>query len=66
MAKYKYIGEDKFFIKKGDVIDGDIVTWSVKDSGLNSRTEVGILYVKGAGFRGETMPLNSRNLIEVN
>jgi hypothetical protein len=65
MPKYRYTGEDKFFIKKGTIVEGDLVTWSVKRPNSSERDEVKLLYIEGAGFRGETMPISSRNLVEV-
>lgn len=63
IEKYKYIGEDKFFINNGDIIEGYLTTWSVRT--YNGRRIVNILYVKNAGFNGEDMPINSINLIEL-
>ena len=65
MAKYKYIGEDKFFVKNGEILEGEITTWSVKKANSTERESVELLYVKNAGFRGEDMPINKNNLIEV-
>lgn len=65
MAKYKYIGEDKFFIKNAQIVEGNITTWSVKKPNSNEREKVELLYVTNAGFRGEDMPINKKNLIEV-
>lgn len=65
MAKYKYIGEDKFFVKNGEIIEGEITTWSVKKVNSSERENVELLYVKNAGFKGEDMSINKKNLIEV-
>jgi hypothetical protein len=65
MTKYKYIGEDKFFIKNGQIIEGHITTWSVKKPNSNDRENVELLYIPKAGFKGEDMPINRKNLIEV-
>lgn len=65
MPKFKYTGDDKFFIKNGDIVEGNLTTWSVKRPNSNERDEVKLLYIEGAGFRGETMPISSRNLIEL-
>ena len=65
MAKYKYIGEDTFFVKNGEIIEGEITTWSVKKVNSSERENIELLYVKNAGFRGEDMPINKKNLIEV-
>lgn len=65
MAKYKYIGEDKFFIKNGQIVEGNITTWSVKKPNSSERENVELLYVANAGFRGEYTPINKNNLIEV-
>jgi len=65
MKKYKYTGEDKFFIKDGQIVEGNITTWSVKKPNSNERENVELLYIKNAGFKGEDMPINKKNLIEV-
>jgi hypothetical protein len=65
MPKYEYTGEDKFFIKNGTIVEGDLTTWSIKKSNSSKRDEVKLLYIDGAGFKGESLPINSRNLIEV-
>ena len=65
-ATYQYIGEDKFFIKKGHMITGNITTWSIKKPCSNERETVEVLYVPNAGFNGEDMPINKQDLIEIN
>jgi hypothetical protein len=65
MTKYKYIGDDKFFIKNGQIVEGHITIWSVKKPDSNERVNVELLYIPNAGFRGEDMPINKKNLIEV-
>lgn len=65
-AVYQYIGEDKFFIKKGQVITGNITTWSIKKPFSNERENVEVLYVPNAGFNGEDMPINKQDLIKIN
>ncbi len=64
-ATYQYIGEDKFFIKKGQMITGHITTWSVKKPCSNERENVELLYVPNAGFDGKDMPISKRDLIEI-
>ena len=51
MAKYKYIGEDKFFIKNGQIVEGNITTWSVKKPNSSERENVELLYC-GFGMVG--------------
>ena len=65
MTKFKYIGEDKFFIKNGQIVEGNITTWSVKKPNSNVRENVELLYIPNAGFRGEDMPISKKNLIDV-
>ena len=60
MTAYQYVGEDKFFIKNGQVITGHITTWSVKKPCSDERETVEVLYVPNAGFNGEDMPINKR------
>ena len=55
----------KFFIKNGQIVEGNITTWSVKKPNSNERENVELLYVANAGFRCEDMPINKKNLIEV-
>jgi hypothetical protein len=62
---YKYIGEDKFFIKNGQVIKGNITTWSIKKPCSDERETVEVLYVSNAGFNDEDMPINKQDLIEI-
>jgi hypothetical protein len=64
-ATYKYIGEDKFFIKNGQVIKGNITTWSIKKPFNNERETVEVLYVPNTGFNGEDIPINKQDLIEL-
>ena len=64
-STYKYIGEDKFFIKNGQVIKGNITTWSIKKPFNNERETVEVLYVPNAGFNGEDIPINKQDLIEL-
>jgi len=63
MKKYKYTGKDNFFISNGDVVCGHITTWSIKT--FEGIEEIGVLYIEGAGFKGEDMPINSNDLIEI-
>jgi hypothetical protein len=65
MKYYVYTGEDKFFIKKGKIIKGNLTKWSVKNANNDKRQDVFLLYIKKAGFNGEDMPINSSNLIEL-
>ena len=65
MNKYKYIGEDKFFVKNGQIVEGCITTWSIKKPNSNERDTVELLYIEFAGFSGEDMPINKKDLSEV-
>ena len=62
---YKYIGETNFFVKNGDILCGDLTTWSVKIPFSNERKVIKCLYVDGVGFNGESMSINELNLQEV-
>ncbi len=64
MKKYKYIGEDKFFVKNGQIIEGNITTWSIKKPSVNEREIVEVLYMQNVGFNGKDMPINKKDLIE--
>ncbi len=64
MKKYKYIGEDKFFVKNGQIIEGNITTWSIKKPSVNEREIVEVLYMQNVGFDGKDMPINKKDLIE--
>ena len=64
MKKYKYIGEDKFFVKNGQIIEGNITTWSIKKPSVNQREIVEVLYMQNVGFDGKDMPINKKDLIE--
>jgi hypothetical protein len=64
MKKYKYIGEDKFFVKSGQIIEGHLTTWSIKKPSVNEREIVEVLYMQNVGFDGKDMPINKKDLIE--
>jgi hypothetical protein len=64
MKRYKYIGEDKFFVKNGQIIEGNITTWSIKKPSSNEREIVEVLYMQNVGFDGKDMPINKEHLIE--
>ncbi len=64
MKKYKYIGDDKFFVKNGQIIEGNITTWSIKKPSVNEREIVEVLYMQNVGFDGKDMPINKKDLIE--
>ena len=67
MAKYKYIGEPPFFIPNGGIInadESDFTTWSIRKPN-GDREIVKMLYIKNAGFNGEDMPINTKNLEQI-
>jgi hypothetical protein len=62
---YKYIGEDKWFIKKGDIIKANPTTWSIPIQNTFDRRELKCIDFEGVGFRGETLSINLDKFIKV-
>lgn len=56
--KYKYIGEDNWFIKKGDIIEAHVTTWSIPIPNTFDRTTLNCIDFDGVGFNGETLSIN--------
>ena len=61
---YKYIGEDKWFIKNGDTIEAIPTTWSVPIPDSFNRTTIHCIDFEGVGFRGETISINLDKFIK--
>lgn len=62
---YEYIGETNCFVNKGDLLHGHLTTWSVKIPNSDERKIIKCLYLDGAGFNGESIPISELNLREV-
>jgi hypothetical protein len=65
MGKYKYIGNNTYFIKNGDVINAEPTTWSIKKVNSEDRDIVKVIYFKNVGFDGKDVPINLESFIEI-
>jgi pantothenate kinase len=67
MGRYRYTGEDTFFVKNGEILEGHLTTWSVKAwNGKEwARENQRVFYVKNAGYDGKDMGINECYLEEI-
>lgn len=65
MGKYKYIGNDNYFIKNGDVINAEPTTVSIQKVNSKDRDTVKAIYFKNVGFDGKDVPINLESFIEI-
>jgi hypothetical protein len=56
-SRYKYIGEDYWFIKNGDIIEGEPTTWSIAIPDSRNRTTIKCFYFDGVGFDGKSVAI---------
>lgn len=62
--RWEYTGEGLPGINKGDILEGNLTTWSIA-CGNGERKIEKVLYVEGVGFNGEQVPVNLRNLKQI-